>query len=343
MNNQNVKSSRFDSIDGLRMIACIGIVLMHVLSNMKNIDLGSIPNSIIGQFTNFVFLFMVISSFGMCCGYFNKIKNNEISPENFYSKRIKKILPFFLFLVLVDIIIEHSFEAIIEGFADSTLLFGLLQKNITVIGVGWFLGLVFIFYLMFPYFTYLFSNKKRAWFTIIIALLMSLSSIYYFKVGRSNMFYSFIYFCIGGMIYLYKDYIINFFKNNRLIGILLIITSTFLYFILPLENEYLCLIRNIILSISLLCYAISYSSIILNNKITRFIGNISFEIYLCHMVIFRIVEKLKVADLFNNIWLSYILTFVLVFCGSILMALIFKKCMFMKNNKSLMEKQKEEK
>lgn len=319
------KIKRYGSINGLRVLACICIVLMHVRSNLGHSLSGQIPNTIIKEFSNFVFLFMIISAFGMCCGYFNKIRKNEINPEQFYSKRILKLLPFFLFLVLIDIVNERSVQSVIEGFTDSTLLFGFIQKDITVVGVGWFIGLIFVFYLMFPYFTYLFSNKKRAWFTTIIAILMNYACVYYFNVGRTNMFYSFIYFCIGGLVYLYKDDIAKLFSKNRIIGIVFIILSIVAYYFIPLKNEYLMLVRVTLLSISLLCYAISYKSILLDNKITKFIGDISFEIYLSHMMIFRVVEKFKLSIFLNNNWLLYIVTTIIVIVGSIVLSIVFKK------------------
>ena len=205
MDEKVAKNNIFFSINGLKALACLGIILMHLKSNLDYQLAGNFPIIMISNFTNFVFLFMIISSFGLCCGYYEKIKNNQINPEKFYSKRIKKILPFFAFLVVLDIIIEHNISSIIEGMADLTLLFGLLQKDISVVGVGWFLGLIFIFYLMFPFFTYLFSNKRRALIITIISIFMNFSCIYYFNVGRTNMFYSFVYFCIGGLIYLYKN------------------------------------------------------------------------------------------------------------------------------------------
>lgn len=324
---------RYDSINGLRVLACIGIVLMHVCSNIGYKVSGRIPNLVISEFTNFVFLFMVISSFGLCCGYYNKIKNNELNMEKFYSKRIFKILPFFLFLILLDLIIEHNIPSLIEGFADSTLLFGFLQKEINVVGVAWFIGLVFIFYLMFPYFTFLFSNKKRAWLTTIVAVLMNLVCVYYFNVGRENMFYSFIYFCIGGLIYIYKDSIIKLFSKSRIIGLIFIFISIALYFIMPTKNEYLILPRILLVSASLLCYAISYKSVILDNKVTKFVGDISFEIYLCHMVIFRMLEKLHITKLFSNNWLSYITTSIIVVAGAIILSIIFKKIYLFAYNK----------
>lgn len=316
---------KFDSINGLRMIACFGIILMHVKANIN----FSIPynwlNIFISEFTNFVFLFMVISSFGMCCGYFEKVRNNEISPEKFYSKRILKVLPFFLCLLLLDVIINHDFSTLIEAFANSTLMFSLLSKDFNVLGVAWFLGLVFIFYFMFPFFTYLFSNKKRAWITTFVAVLMNFSCINYFDVGRTNMFYSFIYFCVGGLLYLYKEQIINFFNNKKIFNLLFILVSLILYFILPMKNGYLFLLRMLLVLVSLLIYAISFKSQILDNKFTKFIGNISMEMYLCHMVIFRIVEKMNLLHLFDNNLLSYIFASIIVILGSICTAIVFQK------------------
>lgn len=111
---------------------------------------------------------MTISAFGMCCGYCEKILHNQISFSDFYGKRFKKILPFFGILIVLDIIISPSLDSLYEGFADLTLMFGFLQKPIEVIGVGWFLGLVFVFYLIFPFFCVLLENKRRAWLVVIV-------------------------------------------------------------------------------------------------------------------------------------------------------------------------------
>lgn len=86
---------RYDGIDGLRTIACGGIVMMHMATNNSYDISGFVYNKLIGSFTNFVFLFMVISAFGMCCGYLDRVLNNQISLEDFYIKRYRKILPFF--------------------------------------------------------------------------------------------------------------------------------------------------------------------------------------------------------------------------------------------------------
>ena len=156
------KAKAYGAIDGLRTIAAIGILMMHVASNTNYEIPGRIYGTVIPSFTNFVFLFMTISAFGMCCGYYERIRDNQISFDDFYGKRFKKILPFFAALVLLDIVISPSRDALYEAFADVTLLFGFLPNagNISVIGVGWFIGLIFVFYLCFPFFCCLIKNKK---------------------------------------------------------------------------------------------------------------------------------------------------------------------------------------
>ena len=62
----------YGSINGLRTAACIGIVMMHVASNSNYSLDGFLSESVIPSFTNFVFLFMAVSAFGMCCGYYEK-------------------------------------------------------------------------------------------------------------------------------------------------------------------------------------------------------------------------------------------------------------------------------
>lgn len=53
------------------------------------------------------------------------------------------------------------------------------------------------------------------------------------------------------------------------------------------------------------------------NPVAKFLGGICFEIYLCHMVIYRVLEKLHLVHLFENDLLAYIFTAVAVICGSV--------------------------
>ena len=57
---------------------------------------------------------------------------------------------------------------------------------------------------------------------------------------------------------------------------------------------------------------------------SKFLGGISFEIYLCHMVIYRVFEKLHLGHLFGNGLLAYIFTAVAVICGSVVFSVCAK-------------------
>ena len=104
-----MKKILYGAIDGLKVIAALGVVMVHMSTN-NNYTLGSeqIVENVTRLFTNIIFLFITLSSFGMCCGYYEKIMNNEIKINEFYSKRYKKILPFFSLLVIIDFIMAPS-------------------------------------------------------------------------------------------------------------------------------------------------------------------------------------------------------------------------------------------
>ena len=69
----STKAERYEGIDGLKAYAIIGIALMHVLANGEYELGGFVFDRMIPAFTNLVFLFMMVSGFGMCCGYYQKI------------------------------------------------------------------------------------------------------------------------------------------------------------------------------------------------------------------------------------------------------------------------------
>ena len=309
----------YGAINGLRTLSAFGIVMMHVASNNNYQITGGIYENIIPSFTNLVFLFMEISAFSMCCGYYKKLMSNNINLSEFYKKRFMKTLPFFGFLVLLDIVITPSKAALYEAFADLTLIFGFLPNpgNISVIGVGWFLGLLFVFYLCFPFFCVLLETPKRAWLSFIISLLYNFSCINYFYVGRSNILYSACFFIAGGLIYVYREHLENFNKKALIFTILI---SVIIYYSVGGDT-----ITCLLVSSSLLIYAIASNGGILENSITNFFSNISLEIYLSHMAVFRVLEKLKINTIIGNGWIQYIITVFLTLLGSSTLAVIVKK------------------
>ena len=62
---------KYGSLDGLRAYAAIGILLMHVQATVGVSPTGGfIYDTFIPSLTHFVYLFLVISAFSVCCGYY---------------------------------------------------------------------------------------------------------------------------------------------------------------------------------------------------------------------------------------------------------------------------------
>ncbi|MBQ4530070.1 MAG: acyltransferase [Lachnospiraceae bacterium] len=308
------KSGYYATIDGLRAFAAIGIAMMHILVNGGYEVGGFVFDKLIPSFTELVYLFMIISAFSMCCGYYEKIISNKITMGEFYSKRFAKIWPFFAFLSVLDVILSPGKEALYELFANLTLCFGLLPNaNITVIGVGWFIGVAFVFYFVFPFFCYLLSDKRRAWLAFGIALVYNfLCRIYFFDqhhvagsfAPRTSFMYCAVFFLAGGLIYLYREQLGRIAQKCQWLLLLLCGASIVAYYVIG--ND--VVIMLVMFSMVLICAIGAKHKKILQNRVSHFLSGISMEIYLCHMVMFRVMEKLHLTQLFTSDLLSYVVT-----------------------------------
>ena len=226
-----MQKERYEGIDGLKAYAILGIVLMHVRSNGKFDMEGFVFTQLIPSFAHLVFLFMMVSGFGMCCGYYQKIVDQKISVEDFYKKRYIKIWPYFALLCALDFVISPSKESLFEVFANLTLCQGLLpQANISVIGVSWTLAVIFVFYMLFPFFCFMVGNKKRAWGVAVVAMVFNWLCSSYFNAGRKNIVYDAIYFIAGGLIFLYRKELAEFASKYKVVAGAILLSATVAYF-----------------------------------------------------------------------------------------------------------------
>lgn len=170
MSERKIANNHYPGLDVVRVIAIAGIVLMHVLAN-GNYDLsGFLFEKVIGTAGNFTILFMMVSAFGMCCGYYEKFKAGTINIEAFYKRRYEKLWPFFALLCILDVVISPSADSVYEIFANLTMLQGLLPNpQISVVGVSWTLAVIFVFYLLFPFFAFCcFQRKEYGWVLLLL-------------------------------------------------------------------------------------------------------------------------------------------------------------------------------
>lgn len=315
---------RAEGVDALRTFGCMAIVAWHVLANGGFEVSGYLAEEVIPSWNYLVYLFMMISGFGMCSGYYERIKKQEISIENFYLRRYKKILPFFAILVLADVLIEHSLESLAEGFIELTLVFGFLPNNeLNVIGVAWTLGVIFVFYIVFPFIVFLMSNKHRAWSTFVVSIIIQILCVEYFMTERfvpanftpkHSFLFCLPFFIAGCLVYLYKECIKKRIDTHPYVDLFICLFFTVIYYVIPrnVKNYNLNEILLLILYAIWLMYAINAKNIIFCNRIVNYISKISMEIYLAHMVCFRVIEKLGILRLFGTGVFSYVIVTAIV-------------------------------
>lgn len=333
----NIKSRKYRNIDALRTFGCLAIIMWHILANSNYEWGGIIPERIIPSFNYLVYLFMLISGFGMCNGYYKKAHNGKFDVNKFYIRRYKKNLPFFALVVLLDCLMSFSLETLYEALIEVTMLFGFLpNNNLSVIGVSWTLGVIFVFYIIFPYFVFLIYNKKRAWLSLIISLVITYMCQAYFMTDkfvvqdysiRHSFLYCIPFFVMGGLIYLYKDDIERFVDNNIGLTVMTCLVLTILYYFMPdhLHNTDLIAFKCLVLYTAWLCLALGSVNKILSNRFTALVSGISMEMYLSHMVVFRAVEKIGITSMLGNSILGYLLTCLVVIVLLIIGILIYKK------------------
>lgn len=125
------------------------------------------------------------------------------------------------------------------------------------------------------------------------------------------------FFVARDLIYLYRSQIKSI---NKWILFTLVIISICIYYIFG-GNSICCLL----LSGTFLLYAIHHENRILDNRITSFISSVSMEIYLCHMFVFRVIEKLNLLSISRNGWIQYLVSLLFVLLGALVFSLIANK------------------
>lgn len=215
------------------------------------------------------------------------------------------------------------------------MCFNLLPNpNIEVIGVGWFLGTVFTFYMLFPFFTFLLDNKKRGWMVLLLSLVFCYIAIVYFgtpdfvvkPIDKVNIIYSAPFFISGGMIYLYRQGIKSWVEKHWMIALASCLVLTILRFVVDIKG--LFILPDLLVFAAWLMYAIGSKDIVLNNRVAKYLSGTSMEIYLCHMMFYRVSSMLHLERSIHNNDMLYVVSCIATLIGAICFSHVVKYYVF---------------
>lgn len=293
INDKNIVTSkqRIHGPDILRGIAALSVIFFHVLY------LTGIPHSseyiwITGRFDFFVRIFFMISAFSMAYVYTNKI-NTIHDMKMFYLKRAFRIVPLFYFVIIVNVLIailtRHPIALGEDFFLNALFVFSLIPgKHGSLVGGGWSIGIEMIFYILFPFFLVIAGNLRSALITFILLLITSLITTNYYNIflegklntfGKLNILAHAQFFMIGFVIYhfwvKFKVHI-----SKSICGIIFILSFIAMILSFRLQNSipeevFISAIGSVMLFVSILGLPR-----ILDNKVTRYLGLISYSTYL---------------------------------------------------------------
>ncbi len=271
-----------DTSGAMRGFWCLVVVLVHIPEMYQN------PlQDAVGSFAYIgVSFFFLTSSYGLTL---SALKDPEGFTKGFWKRRLSRLLlPMLcvnILTILAELIFTRSFEPLT-----------LLRIN------GWVRDLLAFYFIMWAMHRFLpksFSAKKKSLLVLIPVFIFSVC-IYVFNGMYIFGWPTEIYGCIYGVLLaLYKDKFLEFTKRKWFLKSAMFFAASVILGLLylklkgiPFLGDY---IIKIVLGIAILgLIFVLNSKISLGNPVSRFLGGISYEVYLVHSVAFIILQSLPI-------------------------------------------------
>ncbi len=333
----SIQTKRLPGLDGIRAIAALCILLGHI--PQKDFCSWSVPAIPIPDLCAYTFL--VLS--GFLSGY----KSHSINSYGTYiANKAKRLLPPY-FLCILIVILSYTFSNKSDIVINRHLycyLFLIPQvpfaqgNGIIPLVHLWFIGVLVLFYLVFPIICK--KNGIKNYLIVIIVWLVLKFSIYLF-VGSNSFWYRFVsctaldclfWGALIGRLFWRRSHFIQTLCENKMIHLLtwgLFLAFSFYrqYIPAPIRIQYFAVLSSLMILSQL-----GNSTIInLDRRFISFLGSISYEVYLFHVPIIIALSALFIRmNLPDNPILIYItctvLSFTVAFFANRLLRLINGNC-----------------
>lgn len=334
-----MKKEKLLSLQVLRALACLGIVLSHI---------GAVSRSF-GR--SGVVIFFMLSGFVLTYNYFDRELECSIKTNSLFAvNKIKKLYLLHivtLAFMFVITIVQDGFKILnpVRLALQTVLHILLIQTWVpksayysSMNGVAWFLSVMLFLYFCFPFIIGIvkkFRTKKTAilciTLSVIIQMLFSLFmeknfinetcgwATYVFPVYRVLDFFE---GCCLGYIFInrnaeksIKSGLINLFEIIAVVLVLFTNNNTVLHSQITIFLYYVCAISAIFL------FAIKkgFITTFLTNKVMIYLGDLSSNIFLIHSVVLTYINVFFYIIRVNiNPWVNRILVLVITFIASVL-------------------------
>ena len=307
---------RIEKLDGLRGFCSIMVVFYHYPQSFLPDFLFS--NFFIRESWSFVDFFFVLSGFVISYNYSTLSNTNDFWL--YIKKRFIRLYPLLFFTTLVfflfKVFSDNFFPDLVNNpksiklylldtyntllMLNSTPIFGEASKNLGMNHPSWSVSAEFISYVLFGVSSLLFFNKKKLFSFVIICL-----CIVVYIVKEQFAFSNYTWFFLRGIIgfnigcVVYWLYTKKFSVKNNLEIILPILIVSVSYVFYNYDFSFKGVVNLIFRPLFfafvmlVLLKTNHYFSKFLESKPLRFLGKISYSIYLNHILLLLIVPRVS--------------------------------------------------
>lgn len=342
-------NKRLAFVDSLRGIAALYVFVVHiVLLQNPVLPLPKFLAPFILNGTTGVTLFFIISGFTLCYAFDARVhERNHLS--SFYIRRAARILPLYFALLIFFGISIWGIKGLLYHFKDILIYGSLLFTFIPghqegLLPASWTLSIEVVFYAIFPFLFRLSHSLKRSLAFLAFALVISVIYTYtyhnFVDIGRFNAYFTIFYqlpiFVMGMVVYFIYKKTRNIVSTN--VGYIFTILAVAGIIFLPYRQFDLFFPVYVIACFySLLFVGLSLTPInIFVNRVTGFLGMISYSVYLIHsLVIFRLKPYYhKLDSITDNDVFIFILYCLITLLPVILISFVTYKIIEEKYNKA---------
>lgn len=334
---------KLPNLDALRFFLASLVIIYHLPNLSKNQGLpyfNDLP--VFNKGLDAVYTFFVLSGFLIIRLIYLEKQKESFSIKKFYMRRILRIFPLY-YLILVfgfvfyqivlpylGIAFENNYN-LLEGILLTVFFLPNIFANAYhpggIIEILWSIGIEEQFYLMIA--PLLFFLKKNKVLRVLSIVTLLYFIVYHLPFSDFLRKYYFVYFYLlgGGIVAILEAHKkLEFLKKSQLFPIVSVLAFLLYYLTDVFQFENL-LLKNII-SMTILCLFIhtvscNNSGFQIKSKALNYLGQISYGIYMYHIIALNIVVfiflKLKEIVIFSDT-LTIILINILTFALTIILA-----------------------
>ena len=330
---------QLDALDGLRGIAVLFVVVAH--SSYTGFTPGI---NFQGAGTIGVYLFFVLSSFLLTLPFI--IKNYDLRKKNIwinYSlRRIFRIYP--LYLVIIILFFSISSLGALNKDASLFLTTSDFINHLLILDGKAYLWTIQVetkFYLILPIIIFVllgtFKNKLLYVVPFIISLMLIISFFTVDSIHIKSFIVQlpvFLSGCLAALIYCHimlsdKKYILEKYRLRSILNLTAITLLLITIFIIPDISQTIFNNNQISKLIELpIFFGLLWSSCLLSLPFLRFVGIISFSIYIWHIPVLSVLKRLHIADGWVNFLLTITMVIILATCSYLWIERPFLKIKF---------------